>query len=211
MLQTATAFARGKSSSRAVPVRILFDNGSQRTYVTKDLKDRLGLKTKSTETLNLNTFGDKIYRKQKCEVVQLSLYKNNRETVNISALTFPKICSALPTKIDVDQCPNIKSLELASDPSQDNKPIDVLIGSDFYWHFVTGNVIRGEAGLVAIESKFGWILSGTVKAGTTSNTVMAVVNIYILLLFMCRDLGTSIEPIRIKELISQPMNKSEKD
>ena len=48
--------------------------------------------------------------------------------------------------------------------------IDVLIGSDFYWHFVTGNVIRGETGLVAIESKFGWILSGAVKAERPSSS-----------------------------------------
>ena len=32
-----------------------------------------------------------------------------------------------------------------------------------YWQFITGNVIRGTGDLVAIESKFGWILSGSVE------------------------------------------------
>ena len=34
--------------SKAAPVRILFDSVNQRTYVTKDLKDILGLKTENT-------------------------------------------------------------------------------------------------------------------------------------------------------------------
>ena len=59
--------ARGTSNSMAVPVRILFDGGSQRSYITKDLRDRLGLSPKRVETLNLSAFGDKVYRKQRCE------------------------------------------------------------------------------------------------------------------------------------------------
>ena len=94
--------------------------------------------------------------------------------MNISALTFPTICSTLPTKIDLDKYESLKSLQLVSDPSHDNKPIDVLIGSDFYWHFVTGNVIRKETGLVAIESKFGWNLSGAVKAERPSRSASEV-------------------------------------
>ena len=170
VLQTTTAYARGKGGTKDEQVRILFDSGSQRSYITKDLKNRLGLKTAKTETLNLNTFGAKIYRKQKCEVVELSLYKFGNKTVNITALTFPTICSTLLTKVDLNKYESLKSLQLASDPSHDNKPIDVLIGSDFYWHFVTGNVIGGETGLVVIESKFGWILSGAVKAERPSSS-----------------------------------------
>ena len=32
-----------------------------------------------------------------------------------------------------------------------------------YWQFIIGNVIRGTGDLVAVESKFGWILSGSVE------------------------------------------------
>ena len=64
VLQTATAIARETNSSKTVPVRILFDGGSQRSYITKNLRDRLGLNAKKTETLNLSTFGDRMYHKQ---------------------------------------------------------------------------------------------------------------------------------------------------
>ena len=46
VLQTATAMPRGTSNSMAVPVRVLFDGVSQRSYITKELKDRLGLSPK---------------------------------------------------------------------------------------------------------------------------------------------------------------------
>ena len=186
VLQTATATACGTSSSATIPVRILFDGGSQRSYITKDVKDRLGLSPKRVETLNLSTFGDKVYRKQRCELVELELFKGDGGTLSISALTFPKICSALPSKVDLTDCPEFESLDLASDTSCDNKPIDILIGSDLYWEFVSGKVIRSNTGLVAIESKFGWILSGTTEGLNVDTDGVSVSN-----LIVTREIGVS--------------------
>ena len=83
--------------------------------------------------------------------------------VNITALTFPTICMALPAKVEINNYPHLKSLEMASDPNQEHKPIDILIGSDFYWQFMTGKIVKEGTGLVAIESKLGWILSRVVE------------------------------------------------
>ena len=49
----------------------------------------------------------------------------------------------------------------------------MLIGSDLYWNFVTGNIVKsGESGgLVAVETKFGWILSGCVDVGGKRQSV----------------------------------------
>ena len=55
----------------------------------------------------------------------------------------------------------MKDLELADTDSSDD--IELLIGSDFYWAFVTGNVRLGKLGeSVGVESKFGWLLNGAV-------------------------------------------------
>ena len=130
--------ARGKSNSIALPARILFDGGSQRSYITKDLRDRLGLSPKRVETLNLSTIGQKVYRKQRCELVELELFKRDGDSLNISALTFPQICNTLPSKVDLTGYPAFESIDLASDASCDNKPINILIGTDLYWEFVSG-------------------------------------------------------------------------
>ncbi len=137
--------------------------GSQRSYISKDLCDRLKLDTRRTETLNLSTFGDRMYYKRRCDVVEFELFKGDGGALRVSALTFPTICRALPLKVDLTPYMEFASLDLASDSSFDDKPIDVLIGLNLYWQFITGNVIRSSNDLMAVESKFRLILSGAVK------------------------------------------------
>ena len=40
--------------------------------------------------------------------------------------------------------------------------IRMLIGSDFYWQLTTREIIRGQTGPIAINTKLGWVLSGPV-------------------------------------------------
>lgn len=163
LLQTATAIATNEDRSKSIPVRILFDNGSQRSYVTDHIKAKLGLIATLTETPNLNTFGENAYHKQKCQVVTLPLLSNKDEYVEISALNFPVICLPLPKRIDVTKYPHLTDLDLADRSVIDQDSIDILIGSDYYWDIVTGESIRSEFGPTAINSKFGWLLSGPTK------------------------------------------------
>ena len=58
LLQRAKpSIAFNKDNSKSSHVRILFDNGSQRSYITSNVKSKLNLKPMRTETLHLNTFG----------------------------------------------------------------------------------------------------------------------------------------------------------
>ena len=93
MLQTATAIVSSKDGTRSTKVKILFDSGSQRSYIGDKLKSRLNLQPKRTERLHLNTFGERNFRNQKCDVVTLSLQGKTRSNVRLSALSFPVICS----------------------------------------------------------------------------------------------------------------------
>jgi hypothetical protein len=122
------------------------------------------------ESLRLNTFGDDRVRKETCDIVKLSLQKGDGERVDVAALSFPVICSSLPLKVEVNAYPHIEGLALADAfDDQDSGSIDVLIGSDNYWNFVTGETIRGDYGPTAISSKLGWLLSGPINgAGTNS-------------------------------------------
>lgn len=45
LLQAARTYAYSENGSELVPVHVLLDSGSQRSYVTNDLKNKLGLKT----------------------------------------------------------------------------------------------------------------------------------------------------------------------
>ena len=60
--------------------------------------------------------------------------------------------------------PELKGPKLADRlPSSQNLDVDIIIGNDYYGQLITGKIIKTEnEALIAIESKFGWLLSGPV-------------------------------------------------
>ena len=133
LLQTAKAVACDMGESNKVTVRILFDSGSQRSYMTESLKHRLKLVAVKKEKLYLNTFGDDRFKSRECEVVRVKITKPSmNETIVIDVLSFPTICTPLPPMIKVDPYPCLRELELADDSCDKPSAIDVLIGSDYH-------------------------------------------------------------------------------
>ena len=114
-----------------------------------------------TETLYLNTFGDDRFTKQRCHLVKLSL-RGKEDDVQIFAFCFPKICLPLSASLDVSCYPHLQGLDFADASVVDgNQPnIDILIGSDFYFEILTGEVVRGDSRPVVVKNKFGWVVSG---------------------------------------------------
>ena len=66
LLQTAKTLAYGSDKSKHVGVRVLLDLGGQRSFISENVKNKLGLKSLKSEIVNLNTFGDNKYHKRKC-------------------------------------------------------------------------------------------------------------------------------------------------
>ena len=87
------------------------------------------------------------------------------DKIEITAVSFPAICSPLQVPIELDRYCHLQELDLAdastSEHSSDN--IDMLIGSDYYWDIVIGDLKRSGNGPITVNSKFGWLLSGPVK------------------------------------------------
>ena len=157
LLQTARTFAFRDNQSKMVPVKILFDSGSQRSYITDELRSKLDLKVKGKETLNLNTFGSNRYHIQSCTHVKVKLGTKDRKFIEISALSLYVVCSSVKTPVKVNAYTHLLGLELADSSNvnaSDN--INILIGANFYHNFVLGETIRGASGPVAL----GWLLSG---------------------------------------------------
>ena len=113
-------------------------------------------------------FGSVATRKQSCDVVRVKLQGKYNEDADILALGFSTICSPLSRTVELRQYPQLQELELADcTPSKgegkESLAIDILIGCDFYWEIVSGDISRANGGLVAIKSKFGWLLSGPAR------------------------------------------------
>ena len=56
-------------------------------------------------------------------------------------------------------------------PGQENLEVDMLIGADYLWEFMRGEVVRGEKDEpVAISTSLGWVLSGPLKIPQKKST-----------------------------------------
>ena len=161
LLQTARAMASGKEGGASVNIRILFDTGNQRSYVTEALCRRLRLKPVKKERLHLNTFGEPAFKGKTCDLVQIRLQKiGSSDCLVLEALSFPTICSSLPNVVHLDKYPQLCDLQLADPPGKSTEVIDPLVGSDRYWNIVEEEIIRTDNGPTAVRSKLGWLLSG---------------------------------------------------
>ena len=113
--------------------------------------------------------------KRRCDQVRLQLKGQTRD-IEITALSFPKICAPLSTMLDIDQYPHLQGLELADESLLDDtfSDVDILIGSDFYYDIITGDIRRGDEGPCAVNSEFGWLVCVSAKAkGSRSGETVA--------------------------------------
>ena len=96
-------------------------------------------------------------------MVKFDIHKpRSTKRVSLTAISYPVICSTLPSITEVDDYAHLSGLELTDcSGGTDSDTIDVLVGSDYYWKFVTGQTLQGTDGPVAVRSTLGWLLSGS--------------------------------------------------
>ena len=100
-----------------------------------------------------------------CPVVNVWMCLRGYTSMALSLYVRPTICGALVgqpiSRCVVSQHLHLLGLELADSSNKAlNMPVDMLVGSDYYWPLVTGKIRRGAGGLVAVHTKLGWVLSG---------------------------------------------------
>ena len=153
LLQTARApIYNPKDPSKTLQARLIFDSGSQRSYITSATRDKPNLPIVRRDTLKINAFGSKNEDITSCDMVQFQLDTERGHKLNLSAYVVPLICSHLS---------GLKLADSANDGEEFD--LDILIGSDYYWQLVTGHVIHGNDGPTAMHTKLGWVLSDPVK------------------------------------------------
>ena len=96
------------------------------------------------------------------DVATISIQTISGEKIPISVLIVPTIALPLqnPIRTSIKEFPYLRWLPLAYPVTEnENFKISVLIGADYYWHFVQDHVVRGK-GPTAVQSKLGYLLSG---------------------------------------------------
>ena len=172
LFETAvTGVSNGKDE--ACRGRILLDKCSQQSYITEEFAGRCRLKVVGRNVFAVNAFGSNAVQQVEQNVYEASIQtltgKMVVHLVGMNTIFSPLLspCNVHAVKV---QHRYLSNLQLAYDFNDDvvgALSVNVLIGSDFFYNFVTSRVIVGCYGnkLSAVSSKFGWVLSGPLQCG----------------------------------------------
>ncbi|XP_065889733.1 uncharacterized protein [Dysidea avara] len=141
---------------------ILFDEGAQRSFISREMVNELGTSLTSTADISLASFGNASRTHQKLGVVTVEIQTLSGELIPISVLVVPTIAAPIQNVVplSVSTMPHLQGLKLAHPvTSNNNFTISLLIGTDYYWKLVQDTIIRGD-GPTAQESKLSYLLSG---------------------------------------------------
>ena len=137
LLQTAIAqVSRARQLHPVVNMRILFDSGSQRSYLSERAKAKLNLLPKRKEKLLIKTFGQENEQLKECDLVEFCVRGLSESSkVQMTAPAVPLICSPLKDQaVQFAQQSNshLADLELADHPTEDcDSEVDLLISTGF--------------------------------------------------------------------------------
>jgi len=96
------------------------------------------------------------------EVATLFIHTLNSARILISVLIVEQLAAPIRNLVctHLHKVPYLKGLTLAHPVTGDeNFEIPILIGADYYWHFVQDKIVRGN-GPTAVNSWLGYLLSG---------------------------------------------------
>lgn len=177
LLQTATVWIDAPQQSQLA--KCLLDGGSQRSFIREDISRSLNLPVVGSEIIRLHVFGSVAHKRVTARKVKANLRNlKTNEAVLVELLETPTVCSSKLKVADekIRRRLQDKNLQVADTPvrGMETEELGVLIGGDYYWDIVTGRTERLEKGLVAVESKFGWLIQGVVSVPVMNVTTEPV-------------------------------------
>jgi len=162
---------RSKGTDRIIETYAFLDPGSNTTFCTERLINRLGISGKST-TLSLTTMNSDNVMSES-QLVSLEVYDLNRKNVielpkAYSCTKLPVTAKDVPLQSDVDRWPHLKDIQL---PCIDSD-VDLLIGNDVPKALEPKQVREShDDGPYAIKTLLGWTLNGPLgRKGTQART-----------------------------------------
>ena len=182
LLQTVSSKVSSAPNGSFSNARLLLDSGSQRSYISENLREKLGRKTIRQERILIKPFGKSEKVARTLDIVQLFVQVDSERSFCFELICFSHLCDPLTYQnisFALRNFPSLKSLKLAdSNSSCSELTIDILVGVDYYHNFFTGKIFRTRGGPTANETYFGWVLSGKIsqklRDSSSSNLVSHV-------------------------------------
>ena len=135
-----TAIAPVSFRALTTDANILFDEGAQRSFISRNLANKLELIPTGTETISFSGFGDaaKETKFQRLDTATLKLRTIHDKDISVDVLIVPEIVAPLKSYVHTaSKLPYLRNLRLAHAVTEDDTfCIELLIGADQYWNIV---------------------------------------------------------------------------
>ena len=135
----------------------MLDTGSQKTFITRALADRLGAERVGKDKFYLQSAGYANSKKCSGDVVEITLksrFSNN--SLKIRATSLPDVIKGTLPSLNYKG----KLKPIADNNDEDwSTQVEILIGVDFFTNIV-GSIMKKSNGLIAFETIFGDFLCG---------------------------------------------------
>ena len=201
LLHTATANIGSVNSSKKITSRVLFDTGSQRMFITKELQKNLTLTPTKWKAIMIQPFGKENHSIENLDSDAMRI--RNLQTIQfkiVEAFDVPTISKSVKNQLIKDvqeQYTHLVDIQLADSNSTNSDTNIALIGADLYWSFITEKARQSPLGPTAVELIFGWVLSGPYETNVWP-TLTNIVNSHILKLATEPSLDTKLD-LKLKQ------------
>ena len=120
-------------------MRILFDTGSHKSFITTRATASLGLQPLRKEWVALNTFGRKAVGPNLSEVMHVDLAPvGGGKISSLEAIVVPEISQVQNGHLEIarNYYPHLANIWFSDVCQKDEKlEIDILVGTDYLWRF----------------------------------------------------------------------------
>ena len=179
----ATALVKINGSSKSY--RVLFDGGSQLSYIRTDVVQELKLSSQETAELSIAGFGEHISQMKRLPIIAVTLSNrsDSSKAVQLKCVAVEKLCSSV---LSPDLSPLLAQIsiykELADDASMSSKTIHVVVGADYLNDMLFYQTSVLHDGLCLTESLFGYVVHGrcsslnlsSLKQSTSCNLIQTL-------------------------------------
>ena len=153
---------------------VFFDTGSNKTYISGSFANKIKPQWEGSEPVSVVAFGSREPGSRALRNIYSVPLIGSDKTFTLTATEIPSICAPLySAQLSQYECDLFNDIDLKECMIESERvEIDILIGMDTYWSLMKSGTKR-VGDLVAQQTVFGWVLSGTSNQSTSSGDVFS--------------------------------------
>ncbi|XP_061724856.1 uncharacterized protein LOC133530807 [Cydia pomonella] len=170
-LQTAIVEVGPKNSNRTKTRRLILDNGSGRSYITRKLAKELDLVADQEDELMVFVFGadDPVNISSPSVDIQIITRRGIRRVIRVNIVR--RITNYLGPPMSMD---GIDGVDVVADDGSASEEPQLLMGGDYYYSFHRKEMLLLKDHLYLINTDFGWMIAGKVLQEEKNNTLSVI-------------------------------------